>query len=402
MNQISKINRLPRWNTHSVEALRPFAEVQLVVVDLDGTFLTDSHSTVAPALQTLKRSLRHSRHVRLTIATGRALAGVTTLLVDLELDRKMPIILYNGGLVVRPDGNQIISRALISPDAALEIVNLGRAHSVNVLAYVYGSESFLSSETIKEKVYGWGEQLRFKTEVNGIPVSWQSAHAVTQGFSPIAILIDLRSSPHLLPDLRQQVEIVNLGRAHSVNVLAYVYGSESFLSSETIKEKVYGWGEQLRFKTEVNGIPVSWQSAHAVTQGFSPIAILIDLRSSPHLLPDLRQQVEKVSGISVTISGSDFLECRADKCNKGVALATLADHIGLEDHQILAVGDNDNDAEMLEFAGSGVCVSGASERAKESSDYICRYGVVRGVIEALQIVGQAKRYFQDSTYKRVR
>ena len=38
MNQISKINRLPRWNTHSVEALRPFAEVQLVVVDLDGTF----------------------------------------------------------------------------------------------------------------------------------------------------------------------------------------------------------------------------------------------------------------------------------------------------------------------------------------------------------------------------
>lgn len=316
MNQISKINRLPRWNTHSVEALRPFAEVQLVVVDLDGTFLTDSHSTVAPALQTLKRSLRHSRHVRLTIATGRALAGVTTLLVDLELDRKMPIILYNGGLVVRPDGNQIISRALISPDAALEIVNLGRAHSVNVLAYVYGSESFLSSETIKEKVYGWGEQLRFKTEVNGIPVSWQSAHAVTQGFSPIAILIDLRSSPHLLPDLRQQVE--------------------------------------------------------------------------------------KVSGISVTISGSDFLECRADKCNKGVALATLADHIGLEDHQILAVGDNDNDAEMLEFAGSGVCVSGASERAKESSDYICRYGVVRGVIEALQIVGQAKRYFQDSTYKRVR
>ena len=316
MSQISKINRLPNWNSDSVDALRPFAEVQLVVVDLDGTFLTDSNSRVAPALQRLKRSLRMSRQVRMTIATGRALAGVTTLLVDLELDRKMPIILYNGALVVRPDGNQVIYRALIPPDAALEIIDLGQSHSVNVLAYVYGSKSFLASETIEEKVYGWG----------GNP----------------------------------------------------------------------------RFMTEINGIPVSWQSACTVTQEFWPVAILMDLRSSPQLLPNLRQQVEKISGISVTISGSNFLECRAVNCNKGIALATLADYIGLEKYQILAVGDNDNDVEMLEFAGSGICVSGGSEKAKVSSNYICRYGVVQGVIEALHVVRQAKRYYQESTHKRHR
>lgn len=313
MNQIPKSNHLPTWNTHSVDALRPFAEIQLVVVDLDGTLLANSKAGVAPALQRLKRSLRMSRQVKLTIATGRALAGVTALLVDLELDRTMPIIVYNGALVVRPDGNQVISRELISPDAAQEVINLGHSHSVNVLAYAYGSTTFLTSEAVEEKVYGWV----------GNP----------------------------------------------------------------------------QFKTDINGIPVSWQCSGSGTQELWPVAILIDLRSSPQLLPTLRQQVEKVSGISVTISGSNFLECRAENCNKGTALATLADYMGLEDHQILAVGDNDNDAEMLEFAGSGICVSGASEKAKISSDYICRYGVVRGVIEALHVVRQAKRYFHESTYK---
>jgi Cof subfamily protein (haloacid dehalogenase superfamily) len=48
-------------------------------------------------------------------------------------------------------------------------------------------------------------------------------------------------------------------------------------------------------------------------------------------------------------------------CSKGAALHSLASIRGLERDQIMAIGDNLNDLEMLEYAGHGVVMANASD-----------------------------------------
>jgi hydroxymethylpyrimidine pyrophosphatase-like HAD family hydrolase len=48
-------------------------------------------------------------------------------------------------------------------------------------------------------------------------------------------------------------------------------------------------------------------------------------------------------------------------CSKGTALDSLARIRGLERNQIMAIGDNLNDLEMLEYAGRAVVMANAGE-----------------------------------------
>lgn len=56
--------------------------------------------------------------------------------------------------------------------------------------------------------------------------------------------------------------------------------------------------------------------------------------------------------------------------DKGVAVRKLAEHLGIDERDTVAVGDYDNDAAMLRAAGVGIAVSNASPAAKAAADVI--------------------------------
>ena len=56
--------------------------------------------------------------------------------------------------------------------------------------------------------------------------------------------------------------------------------------------------------------------------------------------------------------------------SKGNLVIKLAGILGIDIKKVIAIGDNDNDASMLESAHIGVAVSNASEKAKQAADYI--------------------------------
>jgi hydroxymethylpyrimidine pyrophosphatase-like HAD family hydrolase len=56
--------------------------------------------------------------------------------------------------------------------------------------------------------------------------------------------------------------------------------------------------------------------------------------------------------------------------NKATGLAWLADYLRIPPEAVLAVGDNDNDAPMLEWAGVGVALDNASPAARAAADWV--------------------------------
>jgi hydroxymethylpyrimidine pyrophosphatase-like HAD family hydrolase len=81
------------------------------------------------------------------------------------------------------------------------------------------------------------------------------------------------------------------------------------------------------------------------------------------------------------LHGFDFVQ---PGVGKGVALAALAAHLGLEMSQTLAIGDSLNDLDMLKVAGLSVAMGNATPELKKVSHAIVGSNNEDGVAEAIE------------------
>lgn len=83
-------------------------------------------------------------------------------------------------------------------------------------------------------------------------------------------------------------------------------------------------------------------------------------------------------------SGNYFLDIIHPMANKGNALKALADGLGIPAERVLAIGNYDNDIEMLEFAGLGIAMDNSPDEVKQSADVLTASNNEEGVALALQ------------------
>ena len=119
-------------------------------------------------------------------------------------------------------------------------------------------------------------------------------------------------------------------------------------------------------------------------------------------------RVAVMEGLQKRLSQADFLDkitvmrtqydhrdlCILDilnrDCSKGHALKRWAEERGVKREQIMAIGDNHNDLEMLEFAGVAVVMENASNELKQNGWRVTGSNAESGVAQALeQILGLA-------------
>lgn len=114
--------------------------------------------------------------------------------------------------------------------------------------------------------------------------------------------------------------------------------------------------------------------------------ILFEKRDMAYL-----KQIEKeiqpiIEGkVCASYSSYRYLELNALGVDKGYGLRWLAQYLGLTSDEVIAIGDNYNDVDMIKEAGLGVCVQCATDDIKALSDYVTELdydeGAVKEVIE---------------------
>jgi Cof subfamily protein (haloacid dehalogenase superfamily) len=247
--------------------------------------------------------------------------------------------------------------------------------------------TFSGVQALFAKAHANSERLLIK---RGTPLILYNGSVVVEALT--GQLLSCRTIPE--PSLR---DILKIASSHRCEVFAYSCGQALLrkLGAGILEERVLGWQfpapHEHRDPVEFNGLPVTWEPAYPF--GDEPCAVL--LRSpTAQSLSALRREMHAVADVSATQSGSLYIELRPAGSNKAVALAWTAQHLGVTPEQVLTVGDNDNDVEMLEWAGVGVAVCTASDAARSHADYICQFGPFQGVVEVLRLVHQAHRYFR--------
>ena len=78
------------------------------------------------------------------------------------------------------------------------------------------------------------------------------------------------------------------------------------------------------------------------------------------------------------------MEITSAQADKGQALRTLCDHLGITMAQTIAFGDGGNDVNMLQMAGVGVAMGNASDAVKAFAGYATLSNEEDGVADFLE------------------
>ncbi|HIZ46462.1 MAG TPA: Cof-type HAD-IIB family hydrolase [Candidatus Olsenella pullistercoris] len=103
--------------------------------------------------------------------------------------------------------------------------------------------------------------------------------------------------------------------------------------------------------------------------------------------PEARERVvAAMAGVPVEMARSEVssLEFSPQGVTKATGLLALADLLGIDRAATIAVGDADNDLDMLRAAGLGVAMGNANERAREAADVTVADNDHDGCAEAIR------------------
>lgn len=174
--------------------------------------------------------------------------------------------------------------------------------------------------------------------------------------------------------------IYSVSKEYFLEVLVDIMKSANpKLSEEEIREHAH-----LRFQME----PVEFIDNYDLLFEMQDLDIykILGFSIDPAKLVNVREKLENQAGVIITSSGDINLEFNHPNAQKGIALENLAKSIGIEMKDVMAMGDNWNDASMLRAAGRGIAMGNASEEIKQLADGVTESNIEDGVAAAIESV----------------
>ncbi|MBS4761500.1 HAD family phosphatase [Carnobacteriaceae bacterium zg-ZUI252] len=166
--------------------------------------------------------------------------------------------------------------------------------------------------------------------------------------------------------------------------------------SKQTKAQLTLFDDEHYFVVEEEANTFVWKDCNIV--GLKPTVISIDeaisgkytmfqgmFLESSDVLDDFQAQFEAqlAKRFSVVRSQDYIFETMPFGVNKASALADLAKKLNILPEEVMAIGDANNDLEMLSFAGVSVAMGNASQHIKEMATYVTLSNEEHGVAHVL-------------------
>lgn len=153
---------------------------------------------------------------------------------------------------------------------------------------------------------------------------------------------------------------------------------------------------RLRFDGQVHVAgrqSVCWDAYHRIEEHFAAKGKILTLYSPDNRLADIAfartvgpaEVARVIADMPVRAIDTGFaIHLQYQGISKGTALSDLSLLMGLSPADFLAIGDSENDREMIGRAGIGATVNNATPETKATADYVSekRYG--EGFVEIIQ------------------
>ncbi|WP_165423683.1 HAD family hydrolase [Ktedonosporobacter rubrisoli] len=287
--------------------------IKLLAIDIDGTLLTPQKHIAPRTLEAISKAQQEG--VIVTLATARRYWNTAPIATELGI--AIPIILYDGAIIIQHPEGTVTYKNLLPSHIAQRAVDLMVQHGVQpVLHHIVGT---------REEV--WTGPAEYDND-------WVNDYLnTTEG--------PLRRLPY---------DVCATGQPDPIRVVA--------------------------FTTE------------AIVEAMKPA--LVDLQCSWNSIPSGSYHTAE---LAIMHAG----------CTKASGVKALAQHLGIPAEQTMAIGDNNNDIEMLQATGWGVAMGQAPEEVKAAANAITGSNTEDGVAQAIEryILGSERQASSNSLSREI-
>lgn len=142
--------------------------------------------------------------------------------------------------------------------------------------------------------------------------------------------------------------------------------------------------EAYTMRSSVKAHPVGDLRQALTTEPTKLLALSDDIELIDNIWGTLRKRYTPAE-LYLTKSVATFFEATNPLVNKGTAVRYLAEeYLGIKPENVMAIGDNFNDLEMLEYAGIGVAMGSAPAGVQAIADWVAPTVEEDGAIAAIE------------------
>ena len=132
----------------------------------------------------------------------------------------------------------------------------------------------------------------------------------------------------------------------------------------------------------IEGKAVGWDGLHALgTRVFKLLSITDHTEETAARAAEISRMFK--GKIKAVRSKEKYVDIMAEGVSKAASIERLAASLGISLQEVLALGDSDNDCEMLSAAGVGVAMATGTAAAREAADFLAENGAADGVARAV-------------------
>lgn len=174
---------------------------------------------------------------------------------------------------------------------------------------------------------------------------------------------------------RDLVKAHALSKEFGLNMIAYTH--EGSIAAEE--------NEFTRFESEYVGNPVKILNFNTDVDDEDEITKILFSQTEEFLEKKMLEiPKEFYSEYNVVKTMPIVLEVMDKDCNKGYGVKVLADKLGIKKEEIICIGDQANDIEMITYAGLGIAMGNAIEELKNVAEYVTLDNDNDGVAKAIE------------------
>jgi len=123
---------------------------KLLAVDIDGTLLDSKGNLTEETIKAVNLGIE--KGMIFTISTGRPPQGVEGLIKKLGITKDMPLITYNGAMVIKWKSKEILFQSTLKHEDATNIIELGKRFGTAVMVW---TDNKLYASELSKKAYDY-------------------------------------------------------------------------------------------------------------------------------------------------------------------------------------------------------------------------------------------------------
>lgn len=201
-------------------------------------------------------------------------------------------------------------------------------------------------------------------------------------------IVDLKTGKEIYTNLLSSSEVnlcIEIARENDLHV--HIYSDNSIITENLM------YMDLRNYKLHENNPNINFVIVENIQKYVKnnkiPVSQLII--SSTTSLQDIKKSIDKQLDVSINIINKrgiykdyiidkeyEYLNISPKKTNKNIALNILGNHLNINKSEMMAIGDNLNDYEMIKNSGIGIAVANSYDDVKKVAKYITKNNVEEG------------------------